>query len=544
MALWQLSPVFVYECAQGARRWQTYAGRTAFLGALLVSLTVAWVIRFPERGVLGRNALAAVGEAFFFAIAGTQLAMALLAAPAYTAASICLDKARGTLAHMLVTDLSPAEIVVGKLGARGLPIFGLVLAGVPVLVLATLLGGIEPEAVAGSFIVTLAVALVSCTLALTLSVWMDKPHEVLMATYGVEAVWLLALPLWYELQGIGVLGPAPDWLKIINPFTLAFAPYVWPAGATFGDYALFVGFSGGMSAALILFAVLTLRRAARRDKVRSKPGWHFPRFLVFCPALDVNPVLWREWHRRLPSRWMQIIWGLYAIGCFGASAIALGIGHRRGGDLAAYVNAFQFSIGLLLVSISSVASLFEERVNGSLDVLLATPLPTSSIVWGKWLASFRLVLVVALLPALLVCALPIPRGQSDAVGQFVLLVALMFAYGALVNSVGLALATWMPRFGVAMGLTVAAYALIAAGPVLLMMAGPRYGQESNEGFACLSPWYGVGVTTIQITNRGTHDTVTAWKIFWLIAYTAAAFALLAATQRTFDRCFGRVQSRP
>src|SRR5947208_2279239 len=99
MLSWFVSPVFVYECVLGARRWQTYAGRTAFLGALLISLTAVWLIRFPDtRGALTRNALASIGEAFFFAITGTQLVLVLLAAPAYLAASICLDKARGTLA--------------------------------------------------------------------------------------------------------------------------------------------------------------------------------------------------------------------------------------------------------------------------------------------------------------------------------------------------------------------------------------------------------------------------------------------------------------
>src|SRR5260370_27080725 len=110
MAPWDPGPVFTYECALAARRWQTYAVRTAFLACLLVSLIVACAVRAPHLGSLGpnlgRNALAGVGEAFFIALSGTQLALVLLAAPAYLAGSICLDKARGTLAHVLVTDLS------------------------------------------------------------------------------------------------------------------------------------------------------------------------------------------------------------------------------------------------------------------------------------------------------------------------------------------------------------------------------------------------------------------------------------------------------
>ncbi len=70
--------------------------------------------------------------------------MVMLAAPAATAGAICLDKARGTLLHTLVTDLSDAEIVLGKLAARLVPVLGLVACSLPVLALGLLLGGIDP----------------------------------------------------------------------------------------------------------------------------------------------------------------------------------------------------------------------------------------------------------------------------------------------------------------------------------------------------------------------------------------------------------------
>ena len=63
--------------------------------------------------------------------------MVMLAAPAATAGAICLDKARGTLLHVLVTDLSDAEIVLGKLAARLVPVLGLVACSLPVLALGT-----------------------------------------------------------------------------------------------------------------------------------------------------------------------------------------------------------------------------------------------------------------------------------------------------------------------------------------------------------------------------------------------------------------------
>jgi hypothetical protein len=70
----------------------------------------------------------------------------MLAAPAATAGAICVDRARGTLTHMLATDLSDPEIILGKLAARLLPVLGLVAFSWPLLALSSLLGGIDPPA--------------------------------------------------------------------------------------------------------------------------------------------------------------------------------------------------------------------------------------------------------------------------------------------------------------------------------------------------------------------------------------------------------------
>ena len=58
----------------------------------------------------------------------TELTLVLLAAPPATAGAVCLDKARGTLDHILATDLSDAEIVLGKLGVHVSSVLGLVLS--------------------------------------------------------------------------------------------------------------------------------------------------------------------------------------------------------------------------------------------------------------------------------------------------------------------------------------------------------------------------------------------------------------------------------
>ena len=58
-----------------------------------------------------------------------------------------------------LTDLSDAEIVLGKLAARLIPVIGLAGCTLPVLANASLLGGIDPQALTGVFLITIRAAI-------------------------------------------------------------------------------------------------------------------------------------------------------------------------------------------------------------------------------------------------------------------------------------------------------------------------------------------------------------------------------------------------
>ena len=164
---WGLGPVFVYECLAHSRRWQTYALRS--LGVALLLLAMA-TIATSSPVAINNSArdYASLGEAYFAAMIGVELALVMLIAPAATAGAICLDRARGTLAHMLMTDLSDPEIVLGKLAARLLPVLGLVACTWPVMAISSLLGGIDPIALTLAFAIIVVVAILGCTIALAI----------------------------------------------------------------------------------------------------------------------------------------------------------------------------------------------------------------------------------------------------------------------------------------------------------------------------------------------------------------------------------------
>jgi ABC-type Na+ efflux pump permease subunit len=121
--------------------------------------------------------------------------------------------------------------------------------------------------------------------------------------------------------------------------------------------------------------------------------------------------------------------------------------------------------GLLMLSAIAPTSIAEERQRGSLDILAATTLSTRAIVIGKWLGTFRLVLLMVIGPGLVAFAMATARAGparfarpsvthpdvervlslgGRCYGVFVV-IATILAHGALITSIGLGLAVWIKR---------------------------------------------------------------------------------------------------
>jgi ABC-type transport system involved in multi-copper enzyme maturation permease subunit len=566
-----LGPVFAYERLVTARRWQTYAARSVMVAALLVAMmTIASSHTSPFMASSAQR-FAKLGESYFYALIGVELALVMLAAPAATAGAICLDRARGNLAHVMATDLSDSEIVLGKLAARLLPVMGLVACTWPVMAISTLLGGIDPLALTLAFAIIVTVALLGCTIALALSVWARKPHEVILATYVFWLGALMAWPIGFAVARTGLLGVSERWTLLINPFYLANAPYVAPWRFDFWDYALFFSAAIGASGVLVLLAVwrmrpVTTRQASAAGKSpglgligrigRSLPG----------PSLDGNPVLWREWHRSRPSLWMTILVALLGgttglACCIGAFAIwrhgVVGFGMPGPAHLAGIFGyLIQLILGMLMLSVLAPLSMSEERQRDSLDVLVVTPLSTWSIVLGKWWGTFRLVPVLAIGPGLMAFALATARRAAPLPGVAVrrpdvssaysicgaaLMVATILVHGAAMTSIGLALATWIKRQVRAIVTSVCVFVLVAVGWPILVSNSFR----PVQGMSSLSPLFVALVMADELAMRFERLAGILWWVgFWDVGVAAFAIGLLWLTWRTFDLGLGRIPETP
>ncbi len=262
------------------------------------------------------------------------------------------------------------------------------------------------------------------------------------------------------------------------------------------------------------------------------------------PGIDANPVLWREWHRLSPSRWAAGVWSLYgamSIGLTGTLIVMISSGSPVPRQVASIANGFQAGIGLLLLSVAAATSLGEERVRANLDVLLATPLHTRSIVWGKWCGAYRAVPVVAICPGMLAAVLARDGGRWDGA---LLIIGLFLAYGAAITSLGLALATWISRIDLAVALNVAVLGGMTIGWIFVV--GVVAPGRKFPGYAAGSPIIGLAFPTFVMQDFQPNEWAAlriAWTV-WIIVYLVGASALTALTLLTFNRCFGRMPERP
>ncbi len=229
----------------------------------------------------------------------------------------------------------------------------------------------------------------------------------------------------------------------------------------------------------------------------------------------------------------------------------------------------QMFFGLLMVAATSPTVLAEERTRGSLDILLSTPLSTRSIVLAKWWGAYRMIFGLIFLPVYMAIFLAastpdvpsyaasitnynaVPINLWDRLLGPTISLADFLASGALIVSIGVALATWIPRVGRAVGTSVVLFVVLGIGwpfvEVLFISEFFNYDHELTEPLLGLSPAIGPFVSLSilgGLTNQPRTWTWISLAVVVLIKLAGAAI-LLGLTILTFNRCLGRVvASRP
>src|SRR5205807_2274081 len=109
------------------------------------------------------------------------------------------------LHYLLTSELTSAEIVLGKLAARLLQVLVLVALGLPVVCLIGLFGGVDYRVLVLSYAGTLTTIYFLATASILVSVAARRPREAISLLYILELVWLVVptllmavMPYWVE----------------------------------------------------------------------------------------------------------------------------------------------------------------------------------------------------------------------------------------------------------------------------------------------------------------------------------------------------------
>lgn len=426
-------PVFERELMTTARRTRFFALRLAY-GVVMLGLVASACRELPSGGgpeatVAPAVVRQAARDLFRTLLLAQGLAVVFLT-PALTAGAIAGEVQRKTLHDLLTSDLTSAEIVLGKLGARLLHVVVLVAVGLPFLVFTGLLGGLGLGITAAAVATMLSTAFFLGALSLLASTQTRSVRGALNFTFTLALTWLI-LPGAVVVHlprggGLGfrlyeVLGPLNAWIAASTPFTLLIellGRTIRGTDVLLERLAWMVGLQVVYGALLAGLAIVALRPSYRNRQgwSRSRRRRSVPRVVTASekrrhaaarPCGD-DAMLWKElFAPRTPAFYRPLgllvaavlgsllVWTTFD---FAAPAFAelLRSGYRAAPSGSAR-GVFQFYLrivgtGVYLVYVLGVASdaaagLASEREKDTWISLIATPLTGTEIIRAKMLGA-------------------------------------------------------------------------------------------------------------------------------------------------------------
>ena len=199
------NPVFTRELRASLRNARAF-GLLALYVALLGAVVTA---NFPgDQSIDIANAGdgGARGQSLFWTLFWGQIALVLAILPALATGALAQERERQTLQPLLLTPLSPLQIVWGKAGGV-LSLVGLLLmATLPLTSLCFLLGGVSPGMLIAAYASILGLAVFTTGFGLYCSARWTSATRALMGCYAllpvVLALVLVAMPLGALFSGL------------------------------------------------------------------------------------------------------------------------------------------------------------------------------------------------------------------------------------------------------------------------------------------------------------------------------------------------------
>jgi ABC-type transport system involved in multi-copper enzyme maturation permease subunit len=215
-----INPLLAKELRLRMRTWRSFG--TVFLYLLVLGgFALLFFASFHLRAGWSYMDLSQLGRNLFNFLAMLQFALIFFLVPGLTATLISSEHERQTFDLLVCTQLTPFNIVAGKLTAALSVIFLLILASLPLYGFVFLLGGVSPGELAVLIAILLLAAVINSSFGIMLSSVFRKPAAAVIGSYVLSLALvggtLLLNGLTYSLfHNYSPLYP----LLLLNPLVL------------------------------------------------------------------------------------------------------------------------------------------------------------------------------------------------------------------------------------------------------------------------------------------------------------------------------------
>jgi len=432
LALGPTNPIAVRLIQNASRRTRHLYIRAGYLGVLIVVLLWALVVN-TQAGDLDYRQLAQAGASSFTWIAYLQVFLIVAIAPVFMGSAIAHEADERNWDILLTTPLGSAQLVLGHLLGRLFFVLALLVASLPLFAITQYFGGVPGESILASYLIAGCAALVVGAIAIALSASRVAGKRAVFAFY-VGVVTYLALTWAGDVLIQQGSGPGVTVLTATNPFLALrslLSPTAYPRADEPAAWVLrhpvaawSIG-SVALSVVLIALSALTVRTGGVPRVLAGGANipWYRRLFRLGAAGSEhrpprsvwTNPIAWREAAARnatlarIAARWAFIGAG----GLFGLWLVWLLHSERAGPEtfrtaLLATVWAELTVVALVAVHMSATA-IAREREDGTLDLLLTTPITANAYLTGKLRG-----LIAYLLPML-----GVPLGTMLLAGAYV-----------------------------------------------------------------------------------------------------------------------------
>jgi len=392
-------PVAQKELLEMAALRRTYVVRVVFASLLFVfmlyflSSTQAFLTASPQ-GLLGSGRTLFEGFIFYLF---TGICLFL---PAMVAGAFPEERTRGTLPLLLLTGLPSWRIVAEKFVGRVVPMVTLILASFPLFALAYAFGGVTVDRLLSGLFLLALCSLQVGALAIFISSFARTVGGAVVATYSAGLL----------LVFLGAMSALPCWSLFEGRF-FPFAPIVYVATSN-RRFAEVLVESIPACVVVALFLLLASRRLSALGQARTHadglaytpPGVDSARWSGSTPGRsglpDRDPVAWRDF-------WIHSPAGVSPVGVLLAYFLLMGalialsslFGQddyrgRAAGPVQVFI-CLVWGLAALVATQQAARAFVAERLSGTLELLLVTPLSGADIVRQKTTGVRRNLWVIA-----------------------------------------------------------------------------------------------------------------------------------------------------